>query len=105
MAKISKTNVSFFTIDKDPISGLSAQTVAIADYTDIFVKDKTINGLFTNMQFALSWNRKASGAVVKCDYQLVPLEKLMQPQSNQSVKKQTKFGFQAAQTSSGLWLT
>lgn len=71
-----KTNVSFFTIDKDPISGLSAQTVAIADYTDIFVKDKTINGLFTNMQFALSWNRKASGAVVKCDYQLVPLEKV-----------------------------
>ena len=71
-----KTNISFFTIDKDPISGLSAQTVSIADYTDIFVKDKTINGLFTNLQFALSWNRKASGAVVKCDYQLIPLEKV-----------------------------
>ena len=71
-----KTNVSFFTIDKDPISGLSAQTVSIADYTDIYVKDKTIDGLFTNMQFALSWNRKASGAVVKCDYQLIPLEKV-----------------------------
>lgn len=71
-----KTNVSFFTIDKEPISGLSAQTVSIADYTDIYVKDKTIDGLFTNMQFALAWNRKASGAVIKCDYQLIPLEKV-----------------------------
>lgn len=71
-----KTNVSFFTIDKDPISGLLAQTVSIADYTDIFVKTKTIDSLFTNMQFALSWNRKASGAVIKCDYQLIPLEKV-----------------------------
>lgn len=71
-----KTNISFFTIDKNPISGLSAQTVAIADYTDIYVKDKTIDGLFTNTQFALTWNRKASGAVIKCDYQLIPLEKV-----------------------------
>lgn len=71
-----KTNVSYFTIDKNPITGLEAQTVTIADYTDIFVKDKTIAGLFTNMQFALAWNKKASGAVIKCDYQLIPLEKL-----------------------------
>ena len=71
-----KTNISLFTIDKNPISGLSAQTVSIADYTDIYVKDKTIDGLFTNTQFALAWNRKASGAVIKCDYQLIPLEKV-----------------------------
>ena len=71
-----KTNVSFFTIDKNPISGLLAQTVSMADYTDIYVKDKTISGLFTNMQFALAWNKKASGAVIKCDYQLIPLEKV-----------------------------
>lgn len=71
-----KTNISFFTIDKDEISGLVAQTVAMADYTDIYVKDQTISGLFTNLQFALGWNKKASGAVIKCDYQLIPLERL-----------------------------
>lgn len=71
-----KTNVSFLTIDKNPISGLLAQTVSMSDYTDVFVKGDAIDGLFTNLQFALSWNKKASGAVIKCDYQLIPLEKV-----------------------------
>lgn len=71
-----KTNVAYFTIDKEEISGLVAQTVIMADYTDIYVKDQTISGLFTNLQFALAWNKKSSGAVIKCDYQLIPLEKL-----------------------------
>lgn len=71
-----KTNVAYFTIDKEEISGLEAKTVTMADYTDVFVKDQTISDLFTNIQFALSWNKKSSGAVIKCDYQLIPLEKL-----------------------------
>ncbi len=72
----NKTNTTYFTIDKDPISGLGASTIIMADYTDIYVKDKNIDGLFSNMPFALAWNEKRSGALIKCDYQLIPLEQI-----------------------------
>ena len=68
-----KTNCSYFTIDKTEITGLDAKIVTMADYTDIFVRGKSVSDLITNLPFAFEWNEKPSGAQITCDYQLIPL--------------------------------
>ena len=60
-----------FIIDKDQISNIQISTVKSLS-SSLFVKNKAVEGLFTNTSVAISWDEKRSGIKTYAEYKFFP---------------------------------